>query len=262
MKAEIPKSYDIIGNIAILKFSKDIKKKDKVKIAKKVLEEIKSVKTVLEKTGKVSGRLRKIKTNYLSGEKTKIAEYKENNCRFKFDVEEAYFSPRLSNERKEIAMQVKKGEKVLVMFAGVAPYSIVIAKNSEAEVVYSNEINVKASKSAEENVLLNKLKNVVVIQGDSKRISRRFADKKIKFDRIVMPRPQLKDTFLQSAFSIIKKSGIINYYGFSDNGAEVLKLIREEAKKAQKKIRLLKLKKAGDIAPFKFRWRVDFLVLN
>ena len=29
-----------------------------------------------------------------------------------------------------------------------------------------------------------------------------------------MPRPQLKDTFLAYSFKVIKKHGIINYYGF------------------------------------------------
>ena len=40
----------------------------------------------------------------------------------------------------------QKGDVVLVMFAGVGPYSIVIAKNSRARMVYSNEINKEANK--------------------------------------------------------------------------------------------------------------------
>lgn len=258
----LPNSFDILGNIAILKFREDVKKNEKIKIAKEVLKHHKSVETVLEKSEKVKGRLRTIKTTHLAGKKNKIAVYKENNCLFKFDVDSSYFSSRLSNERKEIVLQVKKNEEVFVMFAGVGPFSIEIAKNSKAKKVYSNEINKIASKFAEENKKLNKLTNLEIIQGDSKRIARKFAEMKKKFDRIVMPRPQLKDTFLESAFSIIKEKGIINYYGFGKDYEEILNSINSEAKKFKKKIKILKVKKAGDIAPYKYRWRVDLRVMN
>ena len=104
-----------------------------------MLKKQKAIKTILEKKGKIKGRLRKISTTYLAGEKTKEVLYKENNCIFRFNIDKTYFSPRLSNERKEIASQIKKGDEVLVMFAGVAPLSIVIAKNSKAKIVFSNE---------------------------------------------------------------------------------------------------------------------------
>jgi len=256
------KSFDILGNIAILKFPITATKKNKLIAARKLLHDHKNITTVLEKSEKIKGRLRTFKTNYLAGKKTKTALYKENNCLFKFDVEETYFSPRLSNERNEVARQIKKNESVLVLFAGVAPYSIVIAKNAKPKIVYSVEINRKASKYAEENVRLNKLNNVSIIQGDAKKVIPKLLKEKIFFDRIVMPRPQLKESFLKDAFKIVKKNGLINYYGFAKEENEVLDVINEEAKKFRKKIRIIKVKKAGDIAPYKFRWRVDFKILN
>jgi|SRR3989344_5245319 len=255
-------SYDILGNIIITKFPENAKKTDKIREAKKLLEDKKSVETILEKKEKVKGRLRTIKTNYLAGKKTKEAFYVENGCKFKFNVETCYFSPRLSNERKEVSQQVKKGEKVLVMFAGVAPFPIVIAKNSKPEIVYSIELGREGSKFAEENVKLNKINNIKIIQGDVKKIIPKLLKQKIKFDRVVMPRPQLKESFLSSAFKVIKKSGMINYYGFSKDQNEVLDIINKESKKSKKKIKILKIKKAGDIAPYKYRFRVDFRVLN
>ena len=51
----MPSSYDVLGNIIILKFSKITKKSDKIKFAKKLLKERKSVETVLEKSEKVKG---------------------------------------------------------------------------------------------------------------------------------------------------------------------------------------------------------------
>jgi tRNA (guanine37-N1)-methyltransferase len=221
----------------------------------------KGIKTVLEKTEKIKGRLRKFTTKYLAGENTKEVLYRENNCIFRFNIDETYFSPRLSNERKEIALKIKKNETVLVMFAGVAPYPIVIAKNSMAKKVFSNEINRGANKYAELNIKLNKVNDKVeLLLGDIKRIAPKL---KQKFEVIVMPRPQLKETFLKEAFQLSKKGTRIYYYGFcrTEDTKKMVEKIKEEAKKARKKIKILRIKKAGEIAPYKIRLRVDFKVL-
>ena len=255
------RAYSVLGNIAIVNFP-DEYKGSKKRFAEKILKENKAITTVLEKSSKFSGRLRKMQTKHLAGEKTKEVLYKENNCVFRFNIDETYFSPRLSNERKEIASKIKKNQEVLVMFAGVAPYSIVIAKNSKTKKVYSNEINKKANKYAELNIELNKVKDrVKLIPGDIKRLVRQKKIKK-KFDIIVMPRPQLKDTFLQEAFKLSKKGTIIYYYDFCkiDEIDSVVNKIKEEAKKTKKKIKILNKKKAGELAPYKYRIRIDFKI--
>ncbi len=263
--------YDIVGNIAIVKFPERAKKSDKEKVAKKILEENKQVETVLEKVEKFKGRLRKQKTKHVVGVKSKEAKYRENGCVFRFNVDKVYFSPRLSNERKEIAEEIKEGEKILVMCAGVAPYPIVIAKNSQARKVYSNEINREANKYARENIRLNNLGGrVVVLQGDIKKVAKKIK-RGIKgtlvplhFDAIVMPRPQLEDTFLHEAFMLSKKGTRIYYYDFCEKGKmkEVVKKIKEQAKKDNKKIKVLNKKVAGEIAASRERVRVDFRVLG
>ncbi len=151
---------------------------------------------------------------------------------------------------------------VLVMFAGVGPYSIVIGKNSSAKMVLSNEINREANKYAKLNIELNGLKGKVeLLQGD---IKRAISKLKKKFDVIVMPRPQLKSNFLKQAFSLSKRNTVIYYYDFckDDEKEKIVEKIKTEAKKARKKIKILKIKNAGEIAPFKFRVRIDFKVLN
>ncbi|HEA46405.1 MAG TPA: hypothetical protein ENH99_01345 [Candidatus Pacearchaeota archaeon] len=283
MVKDVFRAFDRMGNIALVKFSEGTKVKDKRKFANKLLKQNKAIKTVLEKTGKFKGRLRKQTTKHVAGEKTKEALYKENGCVFRFNVDSTYFSPRLSNERKEIAGKIKKGEDVLVMFAGVSPFSIVIAKMSKARKVYSNEINREANKYAKLNIELNKLKGkVVLLPGDIKRnvgweyfyptkfkikdgkkVAVRGKWLKVKYDVIVMPRPQLKNSFLKEAFSLSKKGTRIYYYDFCkhDEKKEVVEKIKAEAKKARKKIKILGIKNAGEIAPYKFRVRVDFKVL-
>ncbi len=254
-------SFDVFGNIAIVKFIEEIKTKDKKRFADKLLKDNKSVTTILEKKGKFKGRLRKQETKYLSGLKTKETLYRENGCVFRFNIDSVYFSPRLSNERKEIAQKIKKGDEVLVMFAGVSPYSIIIAKNSRARMVYSNEVNKEANKYSRLNAELNKVKNrIIFLDGDIKRISKKINK---KFDVIVMPRPQLKESFLREAFMLSKKGTRIFYYDFckEEEIHGVVDKVKKEAKKYEKKIKILKVKKAGEIAPYKYRIRIDFIVL-
>ncbi|MEK6928723.1 MAG: hypothetical protein AABW65_02075 [Nanoarchaeota archaeon] len=252
------KGYDIIGNIAILKFERGASKKEKVRMACELMKKNKSVSTALEKTGKIKGRLRKLKTKYICGINTKEVLYKENGCVFRFNVDSCYFSPRLASERLEMAKMIKKNEKVLVMFGGVAPYAIIIAKVARPKRIVSVEISRECNKYAVENIRRNKV-NVDAVQGNVRKV---LSKMKEKFDRVVMARPNLEDNFLDAAFKIIRGNGILHYYGFYDErDAEKLKqLIDEEAKKARRKIKILKIKKAGDIGVLKWRYRADIKV--
>lgn len=252
------KSYDVIGNIAILKFPRGTKKEIKINLAKKLLKEKKSLSTIVEKVERVKGRLRTLRVRHLCGKKTLEALYIENNCRFKLNIESCYFSPRLSNERKEIAQQVKPNERILVMFSGVGPFAVVIAKSVKTSKVVAVELGKTCNKDAKENVKLNNLSNVKTIQGDVKKIIPKLKE---KFDRIVMPRPNLKELFLREAFKVIKSKGIVNYYDFGKDKNEIIKKIKKESLKNKKKIKILRVKKAGETAPRNFRWRIDFKIL-
>lgn len=255
------KSYDVIGNIAILKKDKN----NRIK-ARKILKENKNIKTVLEKKEKVKGRLRTLKTRFLAGVKTKEALYRENGCLFRLNIDSCYFSPRLSEERKEIAKLInklvasqKKG-KVLVLFAGVGPFSCVIAKTNPRTQVTSIELGRECCKYALMNKKINKISNLEIFQGDVKRVIKKIKE---KFDFIVMPRPQLKETFLRDALKVSKSKSIIFYYGFcrEDELPEEERKLLDEAKKAKKKIKILEVKRAGEIAPYKFRFRIEIKVL-
>ncbi|MFH1238086.1 MAG: hypothetical protein ABIH79_02615 [archaeon] len=254
---------DIIGDIALLKFPRRTPWLIKKLKARKFLIEHKTLKTVLEKTEGFSGELRTLKTKHLAGIKTKEATYKENDCIFKYNVDESYFSPRLSNERKVIADEVvkiskKKGTKILVMFAGISPYPIVIAKKLKQSgkqiTIISNELNKKANIAGRKNIVLNKLQNIItLIEGDAKKLSTKLKE---KFDIILMPRPNLEDTFLETALKLSKKGTIIFYHGFGTK-EEVL---NEIEKNTRNKIEKISIRKAGDIGPYKYRWQARFKV--
>lgn len=283
-------NYDLIGNVVIVKFDRNVKARKKKKWALDFLRRFKNVSTVLEKSDRFKGRLRTQKTKYLAGIKTKEALYRENKCVFRFNVDSCYFSQRLASERKEIASFVKKGENVLVMFGGIAPYAIVIAKLSKVWKVVSVELGKECNKYALENVKRNKLQDrIEIVQGDVRKVigkwkkiyekvqesgilgatksqtipSHRKRKSFAGFDRIVMTRPNLKDNFLDVAFSVVKKGGIIHYYGFYIEAdlAKMKEMIFDEASKSGRKIKILRIKKAGEIGVRKYRYRIDFKVL-
>jgi len=257
-------NYDLIGNVAIVKFDRNVKARKKKKWALDFLKKFKNVSTVLEKSDKFKGRLRTQKTKYLDGVKTKEALYRENRCVFRFNVDSCYFSQRLASERNEIASFVKKGENVLVMFGGIAPYAIVIAKSSKAEKIVSVELGKECNKYALENVKRNKVSDrVEIVQGDVRKVIGKGKKIDEKFNRVVMARPNLKDSFLDVAFPVVKKGGIIHYYGFySEVDLDKMKeVILDEAFKGGRKIKILRIKKAGEIGVRKYRYRFDIGVL-
>jgi tRNA (guanine37-N1)-methyltransferase len=163
--AFVKTAHDTIGTIAILEIPKDLEKREKL-IAETLLKVNPQVKTVLKKADIHGGVFRTQKMTYLAGIDTKETVYKENNVVLKLDVEKVYFSVRLSNERKRIMELVRPGEEILVMFSGCAPYPAVLSKNTKARHITGIEINPDGHKYGLENLRLNKINNVLLINGD------------------------------------------------------------------------------------------------
>ena len=207
------KSYDIVGDIAIIQVPNPLKQHTKA-IAKTVMQINKSVKTVLHQVTPVSGDLRLRKLEWIVGDRKTETLHKEYGCFFRIDLAKCYFSPRLSFERMRIAQLVQDGEVVANMFAGVGCYSIIIAKHSNAEKVFSIDINPVALKYIEENARLNKVEaRVVPVEGDAKLI----IEEKLRntADRVVMPLPMKACEYLDSAVSVLRSTGgYIHYYDF------------------------------------------------
>jgi tRNA (guanine37-N1)-methyltransferase len=252
-------SYDVVGDIAIIEIPPELIKKEKL-VAKTLLELSKNIKVVCKKAGTHKGKFRTQKLRILAGERRKTTLYKENNCVFKLNIETSYFSPRLATERLRIAHLIKPNESVLVMFAGVAPYPIVIAKNSKAKHIMGVELNPEAYEFALENIALNKLANIDFIWGDVKKVVPKLHK---KFDRILMPLPKCAEDFIDTALHASKKGSIIHFYDFlhEDSFSLANEKIANACKKAKKHCKILKLTKCGQHAPRVYRICVDFQII-
>ena len=233
-------SYDVVGDIAIIRLNDDLIDKAKI-VAEAIMETQKRVKTVLRQTSPVSDIYRIRKLEWVLGEKKTETEYKEFGCIFKVDLAKAYFSPRLSNERMRIARKVKDNEVVVNMFAGVGTYSIIIARHSKPEKVYSIDINPEAVKYMKENIRINKVQEVVVpILGDAREVIEKSL--KNSADRVLMPLPEKAIEYLDSAVSALRASGgYIHYYSF-EHGKVERELIEKSKSDISEKLGKLKIK--------------------
>jgi tRNA (guanine37-N1)-methyltransferase len=170
---------------------------------------MKAVRCVFEQEGGIEGDFRLRKLHHLAGEDRTLTVQRENGCSFKVDVARCYFSPRLATERLRIADETAEGESVLNMFAGVGPFSVLVAKRKKAKVL-SCELNGFACRLHEENDRANKVDRLVkVVNADAARLPRLT---RRRFDRILMPHPSQADRFLPTALSLAKPRSTIHYY--------------------------------------------------
>jgi tRNA (guanine37-N1)-methyltransferase len=227
-------SYDIDGDIAIVRLTETSQRHSQA-IAKAILEVHKNVKTVLAQNSPICGDYRLRDLEFIAGEKKTNTVHKESGCLFSVDVKDCYFSPRLSHERMRIAQQVKSSEVIVNMFAGVGCFSIIIAKHSNADRVYSIDINPVAIQNMQKNVRLNRLyEKVVPILGDAKDIiEERLCH---TADRVLMPLPEKALEYLSyAALGLKEAGGCIHYYDFehAKNENPVLKSRLKVARKLQ-----------------------------
>ena len=223
---ELISAFDQIGDIIIVRIPDSLLSKKDI-IGQTLLKEVKIVKSVFYQASAVEGDFRTRDLEILAGEDKTETEYKEFGCRFIVDVENAFFSPRLSTERERIANLIQNGEVVNNMFGGVGMFSILAAKKKNCT-VYSLDINPTASELCERNIRLNKLKGTVIsINGDaSETIRKQLNDKS---DRTLMLLPERSDEFLDDAIKTTKDGGIIHYYAHvhADKKSEAGKITEE-----------------------------------
>ena len=255
VKPLLPSSFDIIGDIAIIELPDELKPYGKA-IGEAILKVHRHIKAVFAKGSKVEGEYRVRELVHLAGENRTETIHRENGIRLKLDVAKVYFSPRLATERMRIFRKTRPGEVVFDMFAGVGPYSILLAK--KAKLVFACDLNPWAVRYLEENVRLNKTNNVIPVLGDVRKVAG-----KIKADRVIMNLPKFADRFLKEAMLSVKPDGIIHYYGFGpeeDLFSEHEKKIKAVARELGLNVEFLERRKVRPYAPRQFNIAIDFRV--
>jgi len=254
------KAFDQVGEIAVLDVPDELVRYEK-RIAQQLLKEHKVIETVCKKTGVRTGIFRKQPLKILAGKRSYETTHKEYNTRLNLHLRDVYFSPRMCTERKRIADLVRKGEQVLVMFSGCAPFPCVIARNSDPKMIIGIEINPIAHRYAQKNIKLNKLDNVQVFKGDVREETPKM---RRKFDRVVMAAPFHAELFIDVAINVSKKGAIIHYYDFAkeEGFQEIKDKVKKACKDRARRCKVLRLTKCGQNAPRSYRVVVDFKMLD
>ncbi len=216
----VPRSYDIIGDIAIIQLPPELAD-EALRIGEALLAMHKRLKAVYSKAGPVTGDYRLRQFRHIAGEQKTETTHRENGCQFKMNIETTFFNPRLGGERLRVARQVSRSETVLDMFAGVGPFSILIARQTGAK-VYAIDSNPEAARYMRENVRLNHVeKQVEVMEGDAARLAEKL---RTRTNRVIMNLPERAGDYIRAACRTLKpKGGILHFYSFQEGSKAVYK---------------------------------------
>lgn len=253
-------AYEVIGDIALLE-DPELDKEKASRIADALLLTHSNIKTVLKPLTPVIGEFRVREFEVVAGESRTETIHREYGCRYKVDLSRAYFTPRLSTERSRILSRVKEGDTIVDMFAGVGPYSILIAKSKKPSKVLAIDKNPDAVHYLRENIILNSAKNIEAIEGDARKEAKKFAG---TADHVIMNLPHSAFEFLDSAVLLTKPGGIIHYYGITpedDLFESSIELIREAAEKAGRKIEVLEKRVVRSYAPHQYNICIEVRIV-
>jgi tRNA (guanine37-N1)-methyltransferase len=262
--ASLPRALDIIGDIAIIEIPPELKTHERL-VGEAILATHKNVRTVLAKVGAVSGTYRLREFEIVAGEPKTATVHKEYGCQYHVDVAKTFFSPRLSHEHDRVASLVQKGETVVDLFAGVGPFSVLIAKKNAGARVYAVDINPEAIEFLKRNIRLNRVENrVVPILGDARQvIAERFLG---VADRVIMNLPEKAMEFIDAACRAVKPSGgVVHFYAFvrlPDSLENAQRRFSEAVEKAGRKVDVfLSAKTIRATAPYEWQVALDAKIL-
>jgi len=262
--ASLPRSADIIGDIAIVEISPELEAYKSI-VGEAMLNLNKNIRTVLAKTGPISGTYRLRKFSLIAGAKNTITVHKEHGCRYYVDLSKAYFSPRLSHEHYRVALLVHEGETVIDMFAGIGPFAILIAKTVKNVKVYAVDANPDAIEFLKKNIRLNRVENKVIpIIGDAKEV----VNKRLHgiADRVIMNLPETaKDFICASCKGLSQTGGTVHFYGFmkvSESLANAEAAFDGAVKRCGRKVeRTLSSRLVRATAPYEWQFVLDVQIV-
>ena len=199
--------YDVVGDIAVVQIPRELQHRvnDIVWGLRKVHPFIR----VVAQKGFHEGTFRIREYSIIWGEKRLETVHRENGVEIKVDLSKAFFNPRMKGERYRLAQLVRDGEKILVPFAGVLPYALVIARYRKVKIT-AVELNKEAYELGLENIELNRKRlkgEIEFIHGDAFEVLPELPS----YDRVISPTPRGVDAL---ALTLSKAERWFHYYDF------------------------------------------------
>lgn len=236
----VPKSFDVIGDIALLHTMPEGSEEERRAIGEAIMKKNKAIKLCVARTSNLEGTERAPGTSGMTiiagiDRSPLITTHVEYGTMCVVDLERTFFSPRMGPERIRICQQVARGEDVLVLFAGIGMEALQIASRTEARSVVAVEMNPVAVECARRgHRRLQRSKSIKcvgaadrlqIIEGDVLEVLPTMEQK--SFDRILAPRPKegaldgdlgsgdCGAPFLDALLPLLKDDGELHWYDFA-----------------------------------------------
>jgi len=255
-----PRSMDFVGDVAIVEIPSQLENYKRT-LGEIILRSHKNVRTVLAKAGAIGGVRRLRRLELLAGQERTETVHREHGCIYYLDLAKVYFSPRLSYEHNRVASQVVQGETVIDMFAGIGPFSILIAKKHVGVTVYAIDLNPEAGKYLQRNIIANHVQGrVVPIIGDAKGVVPSKLGKSA--DRVIMNLPERAVDFLSPACDALKpEGGIIHFYHF-ESGPNPIETAKKRMSETVERIgykieNVLLARTVREVSPYRYQVVLD-----
>jgi len=245
--------YDVIGDIAIVHWFDGI-----LAAATELLEIRRDIKVVLAAVSGVGGQYRLKDLVFVAGERRTETMHKEFGSRLQVDVGSVYFSPRLATERHRLVELAESRETVVDMFAGVGPFTILLAKKVKKGIAF--EKNPKAFRCLKKNIELNRLHNVEACLGDAKDLAPKFRG---IADRVIMNLPHSAFNFLYDAVTMLSGSGgLVHYYDvkLENEFPRTIERVKEAVARFDRTVEGTYLRKVRSYAPHQYHVVLDIKI--
>ena len=219
-----------------------------------------------------------------------ITSHYEYGVKCVVDFQHTFFSPRMAPERVRLCQSVARGERVLVLFAGVGMEALQIVAKTEAMDVLAieqNEVAAECLRRARRMLERNKTVTVPgggngaaerlnIMEGDALEILPTL--EKSSFDRIIAPRPKegtmdgdlgtgdAGKEFLLAMLPLLKEKGEVHWYDFAaDHELPNCNRTRETVQTVCQTLGLtmdvIHIAKVGSVAKRQFRVCMDFRIM-
>jgi tRNA (guanine37-N1)-methyltransferase len=238
------------------------------------------VRTVVTKLSSISNTFRTFDMEVIAGERNTEVEVTEGACRFVFDFAKVYWSSKLQHEREVVLQELRPGQVVCDMFAGVGPLALRAAK--QGCYVVANDLNPEGAAGLIYNAQKNKVVGRVACfnldardfvrqlvrtpRDDSKPegLTPTMASLPATFHHVYMNLPKDAIEFLDVFSGLFSAAAwpelpIIHVYGFSASTAPKVEFLQRISQVwGEVEIPDFRVRKVRDISPRKYVYCLTF----
>jgi len=206
-KADLPRSFDIVGDIVLVRLPDSLEPR-KEEVGAALLSFVPSARIVGLDRG-VHGPERRRHVERIAGSGGWSTRHRENGLELDVDIERAYFSPRLAHEHERVASEVRAGERVYDLCCGVGPFALTLARDGRASritAVDSNPAAVSLLRATQARYAWGT--RIEVVEAPIER----FLSHAVAVERVILNLPHEGIKYLPSVAPTLAPRGRLHYY--------------------------------------------------